>query len=316
MNERDDLIDLTRLDRSELAHIWNAIAHQSRDDRFFTTKELDVLPDVLAPYEQVLGFSSGYLDGNSWLIVITDQRILFLDKGMFFGLKQVSIELSRVNSFETQSGLLFGEILIGANAGVYRIEQVFKKTVIPFTQTMREAHRAHIEGRQMKTPGSEDLLKARKEAQNTEEGEGEKEETPDHQPNGTENQADATIPITPTSPPLDIPIEGELARYLASIEPQAPIQARGRISPPQPSTSQSRPEGRPTVTATTPKTDRHEAIGEGKKPALIIWPAGMNADQAAGRIERLQRAGSIDDQAALDAQIAIARSRAVKGHCP
>ena len=155
---KNDRLDFRIATREQLQCVWRAISAETGDDRFFTTKELDVLPRELAEYEQVLCFSSGFVDSNTWLIVLTDQRILLLDKGMFFGLKQVSIELSRINSFESKTGLLFGTIEIGSNARNYSITNVWKKTVNPFTMKMREAQRACYDHRRLDAPGSAEAL--------------------------------------------------------------------------------------------------------------------------------------------------------------
>ena len=156
-----NLVDLSTATREELSVIWKAIADEIGDDRFFTTKELDSLPALLSPYEQVLAFSSGLHEGNTWLIALTDQRVILLDKGLFFGLKQTSIEIDRINNIESKSGLLFGSISIGSNAKAYEITNVWKKTVIPFSNKTREAMRAKTDRVQMRSPGSDEVLSKR-----------------------------------------------------------------------------------------------------------------------------------------------------------
>ncbi|MGR2680060.1 PH domain-containing protein [Chromobacterium haemolyticum] len=118
---------------------YDRIAKEIGDDQFFTKKELNHLPEVLANGEQVLAFTSGLMDSNTWLIVLTDHRILFLDKGMIFGLKQTAIELDKVNSVSGSTGLLFGKILIQNGASERKIDNVWKKTVVPFTNKVRDA---------------------------------------------------------------------------------------------------------------------------------------------------------------------------------
>lgn len=146
--------DFTTATRQELSQVWKAIAAEMGDDRFFTTKELDHLPKVLDPEEQVLAFSSGLHKGNTWLIVLTGERILFLDKGMIYGLRTSSIELERVNNFDYEKGLLFGSISIGSNAEIYEITNVWKKTVEPFTRKLREAIKAKQQGLRLLSPGT------------------------------------------------------------------------------------------------------------------------------------------------------------------
>src|SRR3954451_16863952 len=94
----------------ELRAEYSRIAQEIGDDQFFTKKELKHLPDVLAEGEQVLAFTSGLMDGDTWLIALTDRRIIFLDKGMIWGLKQTLIDLDKVNSISGETGIFFGTI--------------------------------------------------------------------------------------------------------------------------------------------------------------------------------------------------------------
>ncbi|HBP0459531.1 hypothetical protein IPC353_10975 [Pseudomonas aeruginosa] len=118
---------------------YNRIAAEIGDDQFFTKKELNHLPEVLADGEQVLAFTSGIMDGNTWLITLTDRRVIFLDKGMLYGLKQASIELDKINAVSGKTGLLFGDILIQDGGSERKITNVWKKTVTAFTNKVRDA---------------------------------------------------------------------------------------------------------------------------------------------------------------------------------
>lgn len=118
---------------------YKKIARLIGDDQFFTKKELNHLPEVLSEGEQVLAFSSGFMDGNTWLIVLTDERVIFLDKGMIYGLKQVSISLEKINSISGKTGILLGEIAIEDGASTRVIKNVQKKVVVPFTNMVRNS---------------------------------------------------------------------------------------------------------------------------------------------------------------------------------
>ncbi|WP_370543077.1 PH domain-containing protein [Geomicrobium sp. JCM 19055] len=39
--------------------------------------------------------TSGFLEGNTWLVVSTNQRVIFIDKGMVYGIKQKEILLEK-----------------------------------------------------------------------------------------------------------------------------------------------------------------------------------------------------------------------------
>lgn len=131
--------DFKNASKAELKAKYNEIAKEMNDNQFFTKKELNHLPEVLNPGEQVLGFSSGLMDNNTWLIALTDRRLLFLDKGMIYGLKQVSIPLDKVNGVAGSTGIMFGKIIITDGARERKIENVMKQTVKPFTNKVEWA---------------------------------------------------------------------------------------------------------------------------------------------------------------------------------
>lgn len=141
---------------AELKVKYDQIAKEMGDDQFFTKKELAHLPSVLADGEQVLAFTSGLMDVNTWLIALTDRRIIFLDKGMIYGLKQASIELDKVNAVTGKTGLLFGEITIEDGASQRIIKNVWKKTVVAFTNKVRDAIAARRDRPHSPAPASGD----------------------------------------------------------------------------------------------------------------------------------------------------------------
>ena len=124
---------------SELKAEYNRIANEMGDDQFFTKKELKHLPEILADGEQVLAFTSGYMDDHAWLITLTDQRIIFLHMGIIYGMKQVVIDLDKVNAITGETGLLFGKIKIEDAASEREIDTVWKETVVKFTNKARDA---------------------------------------------------------------------------------------------------------------------------------------------------------------------------------
>jgi hypothetical protein len=130
--------DYKNATKEELKKHYDEIAKKIGDDQFFTKKELNYLPEILSEGEEVLAFTSGLMDGNTWLITLTNKRIIFLDKGMIYGLKQTIIPLDRINSVSGKTGILFGEIFIEDGAKERHIKNVWKKTVKPFTNLVME----------------------------------------------------------------------------------------------------------------------------------------------------------------------------------
>ena len=76
--------DFKRASEADRKKEYDRIAKEIGDDNFFTKKELNYLPEALADGEQVLAFTFGFLDGNTWLLTLTDRRLIFLDKGIKF----------------------------------------------------------------------------------------------------------------------------------------------------------------------------------------------------------------------------------------
>ncbi len=108
-------------------------------DTFGTKKEIKYLPEILTDNEKILYLTSGLMDGNTWLITCTNRRVIFLDKGMVYGLKQVETPLERINSIQQKTGMMFGEIAIWDGSSKMEIKNVMKKTVKPFVEAVNKA---------------------------------------------------------------------------------------------------------------------------------------------------------------------------------
>lgn len=111
-------------------------------DLFGTKKEVKELPSVMYDGETLEYLMSGFLNGNTWLIVCTNKRVLFLDKGMLFGCKQLEIPLEKINSIEAKKGLFLGSITIWDGASAMKIDQVQKKALQPFVTAVNSAREA------------------------------------------------------------------------------------------------------------------------------------------------------------------------------
>lgn len=114
-------------------------------DTFGTKKEMKELPMILKEDETIMYAASGFVDNNTWLITCTDKRLLFLDKGMVFGLKQVEIPIEKINSISYKKRLLLGEIIIYHGAAQMTIKNIQKEAVKPLADAINneiEKHRS------------------------------------------------------------------------------------------------------------------------------------------------------------------------------
>lgn len=131
--------DFKNASPDELKREYKRIASEVGDDQFFTRRELNHLPSMLFDHEQVVAFSSGVMDSSTWLIVLTDKRIIFLDKGLLYGLKHQIIDLDKVSSISGETGLLMGKIKVSASGSSKEITNVPKKTVGTFSSLANQA---------------------------------------------------------------------------------------------------------------------------------------------------------------------------------
>lgn len=105
----------------------------------WTSKELKHLPEILNDDENIKYLISGMTDGTTWLIVCTQKRIIFLDYGMFFGIKQTEIPLDKINSISYKISLLTGSIEIWHGGAKMTIDLCQKPTVKPFVDAVNLA---------------------------------------------------------------------------------------------------------------------------------------------------------------------------------
>ena len=105
-------------------------------DTFGTKKEVRHLPEIMHPDEVVKGLTSGMMDANTWLVVCTNKRVIFLDKGMIYGLKKIETPLDKINTVESKTGMFFGEIGIWDGSTKMVIKQVMKNTVQSFVSAV------------------------------------------------------------------------------------------------------------------------------------------------------------------------------------
>jgi hypothetical protein len=133
------MINYKTATKAELLAEFERLKKISHDDGFFTKKEFLHFPQIAMPGETPIAISSGKMDGKTWLIILTNHRVIFLDKGMLFGLKQVALDLSHISSVGGETKLLSGEITIAADGHTYTVENVSKKGVVPFTNMVKQA---------------------------------------------------------------------------------------------------------------------------------------------------------------------------------
>lgn len=106
---------------------------------FYTKKEINYLPQIMIEGEEVRALTSGFVGNRTILAVCTNRRIIFLDKGMFFGLRQWQMALDRVQSIDGNYLIFFGSIRIWDGASAVNMNMVLAKSIDPFIKATRAA---------------------------------------------------------------------------------------------------------------------------------------------------------------------------------
>ncbi|MFK5243118.1 PH domain-containing protein, partial [Lactococcus lactis] len=75
-------------------------------DTFGTKKEVKQLPQVMRENEIISFATSGFVDGDTVLIVITNFRLFFLNNGMIFGKKFTEFPLDKITDLTYSQKLL------------------------------------------------------------------------------------------------------------------------------------------------------------------------------------------------------------------
>lgn len=122
---------------NQVTEIFEHLKNIGVTDLFGTKKEVKTLVTLLKDDEKVLYATSGLVDGNTYLIVCTDLRLLFLDKGMVYGLKKFDFPFNKINSISYKVGVLFGEIEVHHGSSYINIKNITKNTVEKMSDTIQ-----------------------------------------------------------------------------------------------------------------------------------------------------------------------------------
>lgn len=109
----------------------------------WTKKEIAYLPEVLRDGEIIRALISGHYQNTTWLVVATTHRVLFLDKGMFGGLKQLELPLDKIDGIAHSTGILLGSISISTAGAAWKVDNLQKNEVGRFAQTLSEELERH-----------------------------------------------------------------------------------------------------------------------------------------------------------------------------
>lgn len=118
--------------------VENQLRNLGAGHGFFTGKELHYLPEIMADGEVLRAVTNGFYEARTWMIVITNLRLIFLDKGFLFGLRQLNMPLAQISSISQKCGFFFGEIVVATSSGSKTITNIPRKKVLKISAVLAE----------------------------------------------------------------------------------------------------------------------------------------------------------------------------------
>lgn len=104
---------------------------------FLGRKEINELPNILAENEFVDNIVQGTYNNGQGILVSTNRRLVFIDKGLIYGLKVEDFPLDKISSIQYETGLIFGEIKIHTTGNLAKIENIEKASARNFSEFVR-----------------------------------------------------------------------------------------------------------------------------------------------------------------------------------
>jgi hypothetical protein len=100
-------------------------------------KEIYELPEILAPNENLDYIIQGTYNSGQGILVSTNRRLIFIDKGILYGLKVEDFPLDKISSIQYETGMLLGTVKICTSMNVASIENVEKNSARKFSEFVR-----------------------------------------------------------------------------------------------------------------------------------------------------------------------------------
>jgi len=99
-------------------------------------QEIAALPSILWEDEAIAGAIQGHYNDRAGLLVATQRRLIFIDKG-WASLRVEDFPYDKITSIQYSTGMVFGEIIIFASGNKARITQLAKAETVAFADLAR-----------------------------------------------------------------------------------------------------------------------------------------------------------------------------------
>jgi len=120
-----------------LEQIKDQIKNIDGVSKFLGKREIKELPNILWDDENVENLIQGFYNNGNGILVATNKRLIFVDKGLVFGLKVEDFPFDKISSIQYSTGLLLGKLTIFVSGNKAVIDNVDKQRVRIFGDFVR-----------------------------------------------------------------------------------------------------------------------------------------------------------------------------------
>lgn len=126
-----------------LAEIQTQICNLDGFETFLGRKEIKELPNILQADEKVENIIQGTYNNGNGILVATNKRLVFVDKGILFGLKVEDFPYDKISSIQYETGILLGKLTIFTSGNKAIVDNVIKAKVRVFGDWVRARISSH-----------------------------------------------------------------------------------------------------------------------------------------------------------------------------
>jgi hypothetical protein len=109
----------------------------SSSTAFWGGREIDELSKIIQLDEEIFALVQGTYNGGQGILVATNIRMIFVDKGLLYGLKVEDFGFDKISSIQYEAGLIFSKIKIITSGNTATIGDIEKAQCLEFHGKIR-----------------------------------------------------------------------------------------------------------------------------------------------------------------------------------
>lgn len=133
-----------------LEEVKQQVSYLSGGSAFLSKAEIKELPKILWEDEEIKKAVQGFYQNGNGLLVATNKRVIFLNKGLFGGLQVEDFSFDKISSIQYNVGFITGDLTIFASGNKATIKNIEKGSVRDFADYLRANLDKKIESKDVK----------------------------------------------------------------------------------------------------------------------------------------------------------------------